>query len=85
MQEFSLKLLWEHTLIPSIEKLVGQGGPCEGATVVFQEDNAGPHNCAIYRGFLNDAFTSRGWHIKIQAPQGKNVELTALGLCELRA
>ena len=68
--KFSLKHLWEYTLIPTVELLVAPGGPCEGATVIFQEDNAGPHNCRVYRGFLTDAFTERGWYIRLQAPQG---------------
>ena len=68
--KFALKSLWEYTLIPTIEALVAPDGPCEGATVIFQEDNAGPHNCRVYRGFLEDAFTERGWFIRLQAPQG---------------
>ena len=68
--KFALKFLWEHTLIPTIEALVAPGGPCEGATVIFQEDNAGPHNCRVYRDFLEDSFTERGWFIRLQAPQG---------------
>jgi hypothetical protein len=40
---FPLKALWEHCLIPSVEKLVATGGPCAGALVILQEDNAGPH------------------------------------------
>ena len=39
--KFALKYLWEYTPIPTIEALVAPGGPCEGATVIFQEDNAG--------------------------------------------
>ena len=40
---FPLQLLWEHSLMPAVQKLVGPGGPCEGAQVIYQEDNAGPH------------------------------------------
>ena len=69
--KFALKDLWEYTLIPSIEKLVAEGGPCEGATVIFQEDNAGPHCDATYRDFLQKAFEERQWLIELQAPQGK--------------
>ena len=32
----------------SVEKLVAPGGPCEGALVILQEDNAGPHTEANY-------------------------------------
>ena len=39
--KFSLKLLWEFCLLPSLDALVAAGGICEGAIVVHQEDNAG--------------------------------------------
>ena len=68
--KFALKDLWEYTLIPSIEDMVKVGGPCEGATVILQEDNAGPHCDETYKSFLSDAFTSRGWRVELQAPQG---------------
>ncbi len=45
---FPLKLLWQHSLMPAIKQLVGPGGPCEGAQVVYQKDNAGPHTEQAY-------------------------------------
>jgi hypothetical protein len=39
--KFSLRMLWEYCLLPSLDALVAPGGQCEGATVVHQEDNAG--------------------------------------------
>ncbi len=39
--KFSLRLLWEHCLLPSLDALVAVGGQCEGAMIVHQEDNAG--------------------------------------------
>jgi hypothetical protein len=39
--KFSLRLLWEYCLLPSLDALVADGGQCEGAMVVHQEDNAG--------------------------------------------
>jgi hypothetical protein len=39
--KFSLRLLWEYCLLPSLDALVAIGGQCEGAMVVHQEDNAG--------------------------------------------
>ena len=68
--KFSLLSLWDITLTPSIEALVAPDGPCTGATVVFQEDNAGPHNCSVYRKFMVEEFSKRGWKIELQAPQG---------------
>jgi hypothetical protein len=49
---FPLKSLWEHCLIPSAEKQFAPGGPCEGALVILQEDNAGPHTEGIYHTWL---------------------------------
>ena len=44
----------------SVENLVVPGGPCEGAQVVFQEDNAGPHVEGSYREWMVDEFDKRG-------------------------
>jgi hypothetical protein len=43
--KFSLRLLWEHCLLPSLDELVAVGGQCAGAMVVHQEDNAGTTAC----------------------------------------
>jgi hypothetical protein len=43
--KFSLRLLWECCLLPSLDALVAVGGQCEGAMVVHQEDNAGTNVC----------------------------------------
>jgi hypothetical protein len=67
---FPLKLLWEHSLMPAIKKLVGPGGPCEGAQVVYQEDNAGPHTEHAYTEWMRDEFSTLGWKLELQAPQG---------------
>ncbi len=67
---FPLKDLWEHSLIRSIEALVAPGGPCHGAQVIFQEDNAGPHTEGIYHEWLNEQFAARQWRVELQAPQG---------------
>ena len=67
--EFPLKALWEHVLIPELEALVAPGGRCSGATVVHQEDNAGPHKEGHYHSWLQSEFDSRGWKLELQAPQ----------------
>jgi hypothetical protein len=61
------------------------GGPCAGALVILQEDNAGPrtegnyhkwlteaspHTEGNYHKWLTEAFTERQWRIELQAPQG---------------
>ena len=67
---FPLQSLWEHNLMGAVENLVAPGGPCEGAQVVFQEDNAGPHVEGTYREWMQGEFDKRGWKIELQAPQG---------------
>ncbi len=74
--KFALQtLLWEHALILALESLVAPGGRCEGAAVVHQEDNAGPHNAGPhkednYHKWLQNEFGKRGWKLELQAPQG---------------
>jgi hypothetical protein len=69
---FPLEALWEHCLIPSIENLIAPGGPCAGALVILQEDNAGPHMEGHYQAWMQEAFAERDWRIELQAPQGRN-------------
>ena len=70
---FPLKQLWEYTLIPAIAQLVQTGGPCDGATVVVQQDNAGPHIEEGYRTWMHEQFEQLGWMYEPQAPQGNVV------------
>ena len=67
---FALKDLWEHAMFETIEKLVGHGGKYENYQVVFQEDNAGPHQEGNYSSWLESEFSKRGWMVRLQAPQG---------------
>ena len=67
---FPLQLLWEHSLLPAVQKLVAPGGPCEGAQVIYQEDNAGPHTETGYTQWMVDKFLALGWRLELQAPQG---------------
>ena len=77
--KFPLKSLWEYILIPALEALVAPGGRCEGAIVVHQEDNAGPHKEGNYHTWLKVEFESRGWKLELQAPQvPKNHSLTLM-------
>ncbi len=68
---FPLKTLWQHCLIPSLEKLIAPGGPCEGGLVILQEDNACPHTEDNYHAWMTEAFAERQWRIELQAPQGR--------------
>ena len=67
---FPLRSLWEHSLFPAIEAMVAPDGPCAGAQVIFQEDNAGPHTNLAYTAWMQEAFAQHGWRIELQAPQG---------------
>ena len=67
---FPLRSLWEHSLFPAIKALTAPAGPCAGAQVVFQEDNAGPHTNHEYAAWMKEAFEANGWKIELQAPQG---------------
>ncbi len=72
-EESSLKRLWEFTLIPAIAQLVDIGGPCEGATVVVQQDNTGPHIEVEFSTWIHEQFEMLGWMYEPQAPQGNPV------------
>ncbi len=63
---FPLRQLWEHSLIPSIKALIAPDGPCAGATVVFQEDNAGPHTEHAYAQWMQTTFQELDWKVELQ-------------------
>jgi hypothetical protein len=67
--KFALKTLWEYVLLPTLDKLVAPGRPCEGAMVVIKEDNAGPHTEGDYRAWMLKEFEARQWLVALQAPQ----------------
>jgi hypothetical protein len=67
---FPLQKLWQYTLIPAIAQLVETGGPCVGAQVVVQQDNAGPHIEVEYSKWIHEQFEQLGWKYEPQAPQG---------------
>ena len=68
--KFPLMELWTTVLLPELDALVKPGGPCGGAVVVHQEDNAGPHIDKTYKAWLQGQFDQRGWKLEHQAPQG---------------
>jgi len=68
--KFPLMELWTTVLLPELDAMVKPGGPCEGAVVVHQEDNAGPHIDKTYKTWLQGQFDQRGWKLEHQAPQG---------------
>ncbi len=62
--------LWTTVLLPELDALVRSGGLCEGAVVVHQEDNTGPHIDKTYKTWLQEQFDIREWKLEHQAPQG---------------
>ena len=58
--KFSLKQLFETTIFLDVEKLVGPGGKYEGYKVIFQGDNAGPHQEQAYFDFVASSHACRG-------------------------
>jgi hypothetical protein len=77
---FPLRKVWEHSLLPAIEDLVSVGGLCEGAQVIYQEDNAGPHQEDKYTAWMAAEFLKRGWKVELQAPQGPYTNVLDLAL-----
>ena len=67
--KFLLRQLFETTIFPDVEKLVGPGGKYEGYKVIFQGDNAGPHKEQAYFDFVTSYCREKGWYWKPQAPQ----------------
>ncbi len=67
--KFPLMALWQNVLLPELDELVKEGGPCDGAIVVHQEDNAGPHIDKTYKDRLQAEFDRCGWKLEHQAPQ----------------
>jgi hypothetical protein len=65
-------------LLPEMDALVQEGGPCAGAIVLHQEDNAGPHIDKTYKDWLQGEFDRRGWKLEHQAPQGPYTDVLDL-------
>jgi hypothetical protein len=73
---FPLRKLWEFILIPAIAQMVDVGGPCEGAMVVVQQDNAGLHIEESYSTCIHEMFEALGLLYEPQAPQGLFQQIT---------
>jgi hypothetical protein len=56
--------------MPAIKAMVAPSGPCAGAQVVYQEDNAGSHTEHGYTLWIREKFDLLGWKLELQAPQG---------------
>jgi hypothetical protein len=58
------------SLLPQLDALVAENGPCAGAVVCHQEDNAGPHKEGNFHNRLEAEFKKSKWQLELQAPQG---------------
>ncbi len=47
--------------------MVAPSGPCAGAQVVYQEDNAEPHTEQGYTLWIREQFELLGWKLELQA------------------
>jgi hypothetical protein len=67
--KFALEPLWNNSVLPRLDEIMGPGGDYEGYGVIGQGDNAGPHCNKEYLNFCKKEFTDRGWHWEPHAPQ----------------
>ena len=67
--KFALKPLWNDSILPRLDEIMGPGSAYEGYVVIGQGDNAGPHCNKEYLDFCQQEFDNCGWHWKPQAPQ----------------
>ncbi len=56
--------------MPQLDALVAEDGPCAGAIVCHQEDNAGPHKEGKLNQWFDAEFKRRKRQLELQAPQG---------------
>ena len=47
-------------VITAVKALIAPDGPCAGATVVFEEDNAGPHTEKEHSSWMQTTFNELG-------------------------
>jgi Transposase len=78
--KFALKDLFEETVFPAVEELIGAGGKYEGYLPVFQGDNAGPHVDSGFDSYVKGECGQRGWMWEPQAPQMPHMNVLDLGV-----
>jgi hypothetical protein len=66
----ALSALFEKYVFPWVDEAVAPGGWAEGHTVIFQGDQAGPHEDGEFRRIIAEAISARNnYHWEPQAPQ----------------
>jgi hypothetical protein len=68
--KFALKGLWEDCLLPQLDALVVEDGPCAGAM----------HKEGQFHQWLETEFRRRKWQLELQAPQGPYTNILDLQL-----
>ena len=71
---------FENNIFKRVETLVGPGGEFEGFTPVFQGDNAGPHQDAVFLRGVRNHCQARGWHWEPQAAQMPHMNVLDLSV-----
>ena len=72
--------VWLLGLLPLLDKLVAEGGACEGAKVIIQGDGAGTHRNTAYQTAMQKECNGRGWIWDTQAPHMPHSNVLDLAL-----
>ena len=67
--KFSLKYMFEENIFHEIAVLVAPGGYFNGYLPIFQGNNSGQHNCAIFHNYVKEYFVAMGCKLEPQALQ----------------
>jgi hypothetical protein len=78
--KFPLKKLFQECIFPMVTGLVGPGGKYEGYIPIFQGDNAGPHEDATYKNFVEGHCTRNRWHWEPQGAQMPHINVLDLSV-----
>lgn len=78
--KFPLLNLFRDIIFPQVVELTQPGATYEGYRVVFQGDNAGPHNDSKFKTFVQEYCKSKGWYWEPQGPQMPHVNVCDLAV-----
>ena len=72
--------IFKDIIFPMVEAMVAPSGKYPGYTVVFQGDNAGPHQDATFLNGVRDHCRGKGWHWEPQAAQMPHMNVLDLSV-----
>mmetsp|Transcript_26210 Transcript_26210/g.32313 ORF Transcript_26210/g.32313 Transcript_26210/m.32313 type:complete len:211 (+) Transcript_26210:515-1147(+) len=72
--------LFEKCIFPAINELVKEGGKFEGYLPIIQGDNAGPHEDAKFKNYVNKECEEKGWLWEPQGPQMPHMNVLDLAV-----